>query len=148
MKESKGEIKPLAAKDYPFVFNLSQQYLASSTCTEESFLARLGASLGYWGEVILVGYVLVFKTFEVYDIEAVCTDASYRRKGIATKLVNTLQKQLPASSRLMLEVQEDNHHAIGLYKKMDFTIIAERRGYYSDGGNAYIMMWEKGGIHV
>ena len=46
-----------------------------------------------------------------------------------------------------LEVRESNIKAQNLYLKSGYTKSGIRKGYYSDGENAIVMLYEKGESH-
>lgn len=82
-------------------------------------------------------YSLICGEAEVYDI---AVSPAHRRKGIGEMLLkNMLQK----CERAFLEVRESNAGAKALYKKMGFKESGMRKGYYSDGENAVVMIYER-----
>lgn len=91
------------------------------------------------GEII--GYIGADRVFETADILLVATNASRRREGIATSLMNAVFKALKeeGTERALLEVRRENAAAISLYEKCGFYPIGERKGYYGSGADAIIM---------
>jgi len=93
--------------------------------------------LGYYLDKKLIGFIIYEQSYEVIDILYIVTDKIYRRKGIASKLIEYLINE-KEFERIMLEVRCDNSNAIKLYKKFDFKIINIRKKYY-DNNDAYVM---------
>lgn len=92
----------------------------------------------------LYGVLLVNHILENPEILALSVDENYRRKHIASTLLNSLFAAMKEKKceRILLDVAEDNIAAIALYKKFGFNHIDTRRGYYkkSDGyKDAYIL---------
>ncbi len=56
----------------------------------------------------------------------------FRRRGIATALLNKLCARLAAKNfrQVSLSVQKENSAAVNLYRKMHFELVAERDGEY------------------
>jgi ribosomal-protein-alanine N-acetyltransferase len=64
--------------------------------------------------------------FEILQLE---TNAAFRRRGFARKLIRRFLEQNPGN--VFLEVREGNVAARQLYEKEGFTEIGRRREYYS-----------------
>ena len=96
-------------------------------------------SFGFYDNNLLVGFVEYSKSFEVIDIIDIVVDKSYRRKGIATKLLNYLIDYYKDVDSIFLEVNENNKSAIEFYTVNNFKVINKRKKYYKDGGDALIM---------
>ena len=47
--------------------------------------------------------------------------------------------QACAARRMMLEVDQSNEPALGLYRELGFTVIAKRNDYYGSGHHALVM---------
>lgn len=96
--------------------------------------------IGYYLDNILVGFLVYKKLYEVIDLLYIVVDQSYRRKGIGSKLMESLLDL--DYERIMLEVDVSNKSAIKLYKKYNFKIINIRKNYYGDN-SAYVMEAKK-----
>ena len=89
--------------------------------------------------------LVAFITYSVCGIDAeiqdLLVDSSFRKKGIATKLIKNLFENLLGQKvqNVFLEVRENNVNAINLYIKNGFTQITIRKKYYSNGENALVM---------
>lgn len=89
------------------------------------------------GEVI--GFVIATCLYETTDILSIIVDNKYRRKKIASNLLDYLFSELNESVELVtLEVAVNNDAAIKLYEKFGFEIIHTRKKYYNDI-DAYLM---------
>lgn len=91
--------------------------------------------IGYYTDNKLVGFIIFKTMYEITDLLYIVVDKLYRRKSIASKL---LEELIGNSEKVMLEVRCDNDNAIKLYKKYDFKIINIRKKYY-DNMDAYVM---------
>lgn len=88
---------------------------------------------------IVNGLLIVYENIDYLEIEAIVVDLSYRRKGIANKLLNYLTSNYTKNKKeILLEVAVNNTSAINLYKKNNFEIINIRKKYYN-GIDAFIM---------
>ena len=91
----------------------------------------------------VVWYVTVEDVIDVINIIQVFVESEYRRQGIASEILNYIfNKYADRDIRYMLEVRKDNEAAIGLYKKLGFKVISERRRYYKDS-DALVMEAKK-----
>jgi len=68
----------------------------------------------------------------------VMVDESWRRKGLASLLVERFEEDQDPGRLLCLTVRVNNGSAIQLYQKLGYTIVERRERYYGDG-DAYIM---------
>ena len=93
---------------------------------------------GYYLDDKLVAFIHVNKLYEVMDIVNVVVNPSYRKKGIATKLIDYAISQFDDLKSIMLEVNENNSNAISLYNKNNFKVINKRNNYY--GSDAALIM--------
>lgn len=93
---------------------------------------------GYYLDDKLVAFIHVNKLYEVMDIVNVVVNPSYRKKGIATKLIEYAMSQFDDLKSIMLEVNENNSNAISLYNKNNFKVINKRNNYY--GSEAALIM--------
>lgn len=93
---------------------------------------------GYYLDDKLVAFIHVNKLYELMDIVNVVVNPSYRKKGIATKLIDYAISQFDDLKSIMLEVNENNSNAISLYNKNNFKVINKRNNYY--GSEAALIM--------
>ena len=88
----------------------------------------------------ILGFALIETTAFDFDILEVGVDVRYRKKGIASKLMEKVvdYAQMHHKENATLEVACDNIPAIALYEKFGFVKIHERKNYYKNGKNALI----------
>ena len=68
--------------------------------------------------VKIVGFLVGDKAEELATISFLCVDADYRKRGIASKLINEYTKNLKNGSRVRVEVNEKS--ALKYFVKMSF----------------------------
>ncbi len=91
-------------------------------------------SVGYFKANNLVGLLIgdKIKNNKDYDLELniLFVSKDQRRKKIATKLLNYVERNVIKFSKIFIEVEEDNEDAISFYKKNDFVFLNFRHNYY------------------
>ena len=81
----------------------------------------------------VTGFIHISSNYEIIDILNIVVDPKYEKQGIGTKLINyIIKKKDTITSKIMLEVRDDNLKAINFYQKNHFTIIAKRQNYYKN----------------
>lgn len=98
------------------------------------FVALCGEHVaGYIGAHNIVG--------EVY-ITNVAVNPSYRRQGVATKLIELLVEISRAENAefITLEVRENNASAQALYEKQGFQVVGKRKAFYENPREDAILM--------
>ncbi|HET8652800.1 MAG TPA: ribosomal protein S18-alanine N-acetyltransferase [Gaiellaceae bacterium] len=92
----------------------------------------------------LVGYLIISRYADAWHIMNVAIDSDYRRRGIATQLLNRLFELTASDDRrgYTLEVRVSNGHAIKLYEGLGFVARGIRRGYYTDNREDALIMWK------
>ena len=93
--------------------------------------------IGYYLDNNLIGFIITEQSYEILDILYIVVDPLYRKKGIASLLMEHIINN-KTYDKIMLEVRCDNSNAIKLYKKYNFKIINIRKKYY-DNIDAYVM---------
>ncbi|WP_099950174.1 GNAT family N-acetyltransferase [Ezakiella peruensis] len=83
-----------------------------------------------------LAYMIYTEVLNEAEIIFIAVDKDYKRKGLATKLVNSLEGQV------FLDVNENNDGAINFYKACGFREYARRKNYYPDG-DAILMKREE-----
>ena len=81
---------------------------------------------------------------DAWHIMNVAVDPDYRRRGIATRLLESVFESTRDDQRrgYTLEVRVSNDRAISLYEKLGFVRQGIRRGYYTDNREDALIMWE------
>ena len=92
----------------------------------------------------LVGYLIISRYADAWHIMNVAVDGDYRRRGVATRLLNRLFELTSSDDRrgYTLEVRVSNGQAIKLYERLGFVARGIRRGYYTDNREDALIMWK------
>jgi ribosomal-protein-alanine N-acetyltransferase len=95
----------------------------------------------------LGGYLIVSRYVDAWHIMNIAVSPDYRRRGIATALLERLFELTDDRSRrgYTLEVRVSNDGAIRLYERLGFTARGIRRGYYTDNREDALIMWREPG---
>ena len=89
----------------------------------------------------LIGYIGVWCVQDEGQITNIAVLPEYRRRGVASKLLEHLASECEGLSRLVLEVRESNIGALALYEKYGFKKVGMRKNFYhSPTENAIIMI--------
>ena len=109
----------------------------SAPWSETAVRGELTNPLSLWivavdGDTV-AGYIGSQSVMGEADMMNVAVSPSYRRQGIAEKLVVSLVEKLTAQkvSSLTLEVRASNEPAIALYEKLSFVQVGRRPNYYT-----------------
>jgi len=99
----------------------------------------------YSDEGDLVGYAFVSRYVDAWHVMNVAVSVEFRRRGIATTLLERLFEVTATDSRrgYTLEVRVSNLHAIRLYEQLGFEARGTRRGYYTDNREDALIMWRE-----
>ena len=102
--------------------------IESQLCKDNNY------SLGYYEANNLAGLLIgdTIKNEKYYDLELhiLFVSKELRRKYIATKLLNYVEKNNINFSKIFIEVAEDNVDAISFYQKNNFVFLNFRHNYY------------------
>ena len=87
----------------------------------------------------VVGFAMCWFIMDECHIGNIAILPKYRRKGIATMLLDDLLKSTKehGTNYLLLEVRRSNEPAIALYKKMGFKEFVVRKKYYKNPNGTY-----------
>jgi ribosomal-protein-alanine N-acetyltransferase len=93
------------------------------------------------GDGVVVGYAGLGLSPPSADVETVAVRADQQGLGWGARLLDELLAEAVrrGCAEVVLEVRADNAAALTLYERRDFTTIASRRRYYSDGTDALIL---------
>jgi ribosomal-protein-alanine N-acetyltransferase len=96
---------------------------------------------------VLAGYMIISRYVDAWHVMNIAVESSYRRRGIATMLLEHLfdATQRDARRGYTLEVRVSNTGAQKLYERMGFKPRGLRRGYYTDNREDAIIMWRDPG---
>ena len=97
----------------------------------------------YSPEGDLVGYAFISRYVDAWHVMNVAVAAGYRRRGVATTLLERLFELTASDPRsgYTLEVRVSNTQAIRLYERLGFEARGIRRGYYTDNREDAVIMW-------
>jgi [ribosomal protein S18]-alanine N-acetyltransferase len=89
----------------------------------------------------LCAYVLCRIFAGELHIHRLCTRPAERRKGYGAALLSHVfaAAQKKKALKVLLEVNASNGTAVSLYRRLGFTVDAERKKYYTDGNDALLM---------
>ena len=95
-------------------------------------------------EFALVGYLIISRYVDAWHVMNVAVEPAYRRRGVATTLLEELFKLTVDDGRrgYTLEVRVSNASAIALYEQLGFHATGVRRGYYTDNREDALVMWK------
>jgi len=93
----------------------------------------------------LVGYAYVSRYVDAWHVMNVAVASNFRRRGIATTLLERVFELTAADSRhgYTLEVRTSNMEAIRLYERLGFEHRGIRPGYYTDNREDALIMWRE-----
>lgn len=79
------------------------------------------------------------------DISNVCVKASYKCKGVATKLLTFMMNEAKNEgiTEFTLEVRAQNEPAIKLYEKLGFVSEGIRKNFYTNPADDAMIMWKR-----
>ena len=78
----------------------------------------------------IVGFINFNYIYDEIELIYIYVDEKYRRKGIASILMNEMIKL--NNKKIILEVRESNLKAISLYEKFNFKKLYIRKKYYGN----------------
>jgi ribosomal-protein-alanine N-acetyltransferase len=88
----------------------------------------------------IAGFALIRLVADESELLTIAVDPKWRGKGVGRALLDAVFADLMMSParKMFLEVDEQNQPAIKLYKKLGFSTISSRKGYYAkaDGSAA------------
>ena len=90
---------------------------------------------------IIASYIVFWVMFDECQILNLGVASAFRRKGFAKKLVmQAIRTAVEKGIRkILLDVRKSNLPAIQLYQSMRFVITHVRKGFYTNGEDAYQM---------
>ena len=104
--------------------------------SSRSIASELSNPLALWlvaqEEGVVAGYIGSQSVLGEADMLNLAVAPEYRRRGLGTMLIGTLEGLLMQQgvSCLTLEVRVSNEAAIRLYEKLGFSQVGRRRNYY------------------
>ncbi len=111
-----------------------------STWTVDSLLVEI-RNCQIWGAGEgdrLLAAVWIRGREDLWEVTYLATLPEARRRGLMGLLMSEILRHRPEQSRVWLETHEFSNEARGLYKKLGFREVGQRRQYYRDGGSAVL----------
>ena len=89
----------------------------------------------------VVGYAIAYVSGNKAKFDSLAVDSHFRCLGIGGKLTEHFIERFKGKGVKIcsLEVRPTNEAAINFYKGLGFGVDETLKGYYDDGGNAYLM---------
>jgi ribosomal-protein-alanine N-acetyltransferase len=80
----------------------------------------------------IAGFAMLRISGEECELLTIAVDRKWRGKGVAQALMRAMFADLLATPtrRMFLEVDEENAPALKLYRRFDFVVVGNRKGYY------------------
>ncbi|HJY86154.1 MAG TPA: ribosomal protein S18-alanine N-acetyltransferase [Candidatus Acidoferrales bacterium] len=138
-------MRQLAIDDIPTAFDLAARCPEASRWSEADYARACGGDLDGWvAEVIppgsgsrsrpIIGFVFARRVADELEILNFAVEASFRRQGVGSQLLETVFEQVRASGirRAFLEVRASNAVGIAFYEHHGFALIGRRTRYYSN----------------
>lgn len=86
----------------------------------------------------VLAYCILHDAIDVMEIMKIATSEEERQNGFGKKLLLKIISEW--EKNILLEVRESNITAQNFYCNSNFQIIGKRKNYYSDNGEAAILM--------
>lgn len=136
-------IRLMEKRDIAVVADLEKQ-LFTDPWPEESFTNELNNKkisfpFVFTNETKIIGYVIARYYARKIHIGNIAIIPTYRRMGLAQRLLDHVFQKCNDYNVAFLEVRESNQSAVKLYQKIGFNKLGIHRSYYSDGEDALIM---------
>lgn len=96
----------------------------------------------------IAGFAGVMLVADEAELLNIAVKKEYRTKGIGQSLLNKVMEESGknGAARMLLEVRKSNGKAIDLYKKNHFSVLGERKAYYSNPTEDAVIMERHMGI--
>jgi ribosomal-protein-alanine N-acetyltransferase len=144
---SKLLVRPMGLQDVPQVLEVERRCF-SAPWSRQAFLTELADNhfaryfvLDYGGRVI--GYAGVWMIVDEGHVTNIAVDPDFRGLKLGELLLRTLMNECLAHGlrRMTLEVRVSNSAAQNLYRKLGFSGVGVRKGYYTDNNEDALIMW-------
>lgn len=142
-KERDYALESLTEQDSPAIARIHHEDFPRPW-TDGEFASLLGqdAVFGYAaretgrGAAAPVGFVLARLAAGEGEILTVAVARAHRRQGLGWRLMDAVLRELHVqrAEALFLEVDETNHAAITLYRRLGFFEVGKRPSYYQTAG--------------
>ena len=122
-------VRDFQINDIEFVNQILKTFKISIT---EETLKNNFINIAVYDDSGIKGVVVYDVIYDRIEIEYIVVELSERRNGIATNLIEYIEKKNPNIKNITLEVRESNLSAISFYEKLGFRRVAIRKNYYND----------------
>ena len=144
------EYREMSTFDIPALVGIEKEVFPDSPWSAAQFREELSGVpksrryLVAHEQGVIVGYAGVALSGDVADIHNIAVIPNYRKRGIASHLLDELEGWAISKgvTALMLEIREGNKEAFPLYEKRGYAVISRRDNYYAPGVHALIMRKE------
>ena len=115
------------------IIHLNKLLIETKSCYNKSNQNPFCKCIVY-DDINIKGAIFFEEIYEKVDIDYVIVNNNYRRKGVASKLLEYLIDYCKEKSisNITLEGNENNIAAINLYKNYGFETAATRKKYYKE----------------
>lgn len=143
------QLLPLQLKDCEAVFEIAKESLP-----EHWSLQGVKDVLHYDNNIYyvakcedeVIGFAGIMVVADEAELLNIAVKEEVRGQGVGQLLLNAVIKASEEKNtvRLLLEVRESNENALHLYKKNHFSVIGQRKAYYSNPTEDAVIMERKG----
>lgn len=140
------EIHPMTRADIDDVTNMERTCFRTPW-TRGDFVGELKNRVAHYHVLTVdgerVGYGGMWVLYEEAHVTNICVMPAFRRQGLARRLMLSLMHTALAlgAESMTLEVRETNLGAQSLYAELGFVQNGRRPRYYSDTGEAALLLW-------
>jgi ribosomal-protein-alanine N-acetyltransferase len=142
--EGAGEVRPLVYGDLPAVLSIERRSF-QTPWSLAMFVLELSKPSGICLCITsgdgLAGYLVCSRYADVWHLMNIAVAPDHRRRGVATRLMESMFEQAGEDARFTLEVRTSNAAAIAMYERFGFRPSGHRRRYYHDNGEDALVMW-------
>jgi ribosomal-protein-alanine N-acetyltransferase len=142
-----SSLRPATAEDLDRIVSVEAR-VHPAPWTKEAFLTELEKPYSRtWvltdddTDTDVLGYVVFWALDDAVEVLNLAVDLPYRGLGFAKGIMQQVIREAlrVKALRLILDVRKSNLPAVGLYQKSGLSIIQVRKGFYSNGEDAYHM---------
>ena len=141
---SETGIRRLSYSDLPTVLGIERRSF-QTPWSLAMFVLELskpsGICLAATRDQDLLGYLVCSRYADAWHLMNVAVTPAFRRRGVASRLIDRLFDEAGGDARYTLEVRTSNHGAIAMYERLGFRPAGYRRAYYHDNGEDALIMW-------
>ena len=122
-------IRKIEENDIDYVNNILKEF---NFQIDKSTMNKDFRNILLYIEDSIKGVLVYDLIYDRIEIEYIIVEKSERRSGIATQLVDYMQKIHKGVQNITLEVRESNITAIKFYESLGFKRISIRKNYYGN----------------